>query len=133
MTNLRLFDNFGNMKASEAVAALAALAQESRLQVFRRLVQAGPAGLPAGRIAERLGIPPATLSFHLSQLGHAGLVGSRRQGRSVIYAADYLGMRRLLAFLMDNCCGGDAGCAPEPKTERPRKGKGHGEDRTGRG
>lgn len=121
------------MKASGAVAALAALAQESRLQVFRRLVQAGPAGLPAGRIAERLGIPPATLSFHLSQLGHAGLVSSRREGRNVIYAADYLGMRRLLAFLLDNCCGGKAGCAPEPKAERSRKGKGHGENRTGRG
>lgn len=121
------------MKASQAVAALAALAQESRLGVFRRLVQAGPEGLSAGRIAERVGIPPATLSFHLAQLGHAGLVSSRRQGRNVIYAADYPGMTRLLAFLTDNCCGGDAGCAPEPKAERPRKGKGHGEDRTGRG
>lgn len=121
------------MEGSEAVAALAALAQESRLQAFRRLVQAGPAGLPAGRIAERLGIPPATLSFHLSQLAHAGLVGSRRQGRSVIYAADYDAMRRLLAFLTENCCGGDEGCAPASKRERARKGKGHGEDRAGRG
>jgi DNA-binding transcriptional ArsR family regulator len=121
------------MKASEVVAALAALAQESRLEVFRRLVQAGPEGLSAGSIAERVGIPPATLSFHLSQLGHAGLVDSRRQGRNVIYAADYLGMRRLLAFLTENCCGGDTGCTPEPRAERPRRETSHGKGHTGRG
>ncbi len=121
------------MEGSEAVVALSALAQESRLQVFRLLVQAGPGGLPAGRVAETLSIPPATLSFHLSQLGHAGLVSSRRQGRLVIYAADYASMQRLLAFLTENCCGGETGCAPESKPARPRKGRGHGEDRTVRG
>lgn len=107
------------MKVTEALDALGALAQDSRLQVFRLLVQRGPQGLPAGRIAERLGIPPATLSFHLGQLGQAGLVASRREGRSIIYAADYQGMDRLMAFLYENCCEG--GCAPPPIAKRKRR------------
>lgn len=98
-----------------AVAALAALAQESRLEVFRLLVRQGPSGLAAGRIAERLRIPPATLSFHLSQLAGAGLVLARRNGRSIIYAADYAGMRGLMTFLYEQCCQeGSEACGPRP-------------------
>ncbi len=95
----------------EALAALAALAQESRLDVFRLLVQAGPEGVPAGRIGERLGLPSATLSFHLNQLRQAGLVSFRREGRSLIYAAAYGAMNGLMAYLTENCCRGEpAGC-----------------------
>ncbi len=96
------------MEKSDAVAALAALAQELRLEVFRLLVQAGPEGLAAGEIGVRLGLPSATLSFHLSQLKHAGLVSFRRNGRSLIYAAKYPAMNELLAYLTENCCRGDA-------------------------
>jgi len=110
------------MEAKDAVDALSALAQESRLEVFRLLVRQGPAGLPAGRIAEGLGIPPATLSFHLAQLGHAGLVLSRRQGRSIIYGADYAGMQRLMAFLSENCCQGDATGGKPRAAGKGRKG-----------
>ncbi len=106
------------MDASWAIGALGALAQESRLAVFRLLVQEGPAGLAAGAIGERVGIPPTTLSFHLAQLAHAGLVQSRRNGRSIIYAADYARMQELLDFLMENCCQG-AACAP--RAPRGRK------------
>lgn len=110
------FDIFGNVELSEATAALGALAQESRLSVFRLLVQRGPKGLAAGEIAERLRIPAPTLSFHLSQLAHASLVRSRREGRSIIYAADYEGMQRLMGFLTEQCCREDAGaCAPAPR------------------
>ena len=96
------------MEKIDALDALAALAQESRLDVFRLLVQAGTEGLPAGRIGERLGLPSATLSFHLNQLRHAGLVTFRREGRSLIYAAEYAAMNGLLAYLTENCCQGDA-------------------------
>ena len=99
------------MEKTDAIAALAALAHESRLDVFRLLVQAGLDGLPAGRIAERLGLPSATLSFHLNQLKHAGLVTFRRESRSLIYAAEYAAMNELLGYLTENCCQGDAaGC-----------------------
>ena len=86
--------------------ALAALAQESRLRVFRLLVPAGEAGMPAGEIAERLDIPPATLTFHLKELSHAGLIESRREGRSIIYSLRVEGMRGLLTFLARDCCKG---------------------------
>jgi ArsR family transcriptional regulator len=100
------------MEKADAVAALAALAQDSRLDIFRLLVQAGPDGLPAGRIGERLGLPAATLSFHLNQLRQAGLVTFRRDGRSLIYSAEYAAMNDLLAYLTENCCQGDtAACA----------------------
>lgn len=99
------------MEMINAVAALAALAHESRLAVFRLLVEAGPEGLPAGRIGERLGIPPSSLSFHLKELSHAGLLRSRQQGRFVIYAADFDAMNGLIGFLTENCCAGSA-CAP---------------------
>jgi len=96
-----------------AVEALSALAQESRLAVFRLLVRAGPEGLPAGEIAQEVGVRPNTLSTHLTILGHAGLVRSRRDGRSIIYTADYGGMRELLGFLMEDCCAGRPEiCAP---------------------
>jgi ArsR family transcriptional regulator len=103
------------MEKTGAIAALGALAQESRLDVFRLLVQAGPEGLPAGQIGERLGLPAATLSFHLSQLKHAGLALCRREGRSLIYAASYDTMNLLLGFLTENCCQGDpAACGIGP-------------------
>ncbi len=99
------------MKADVAVGALGALAQEHRLALFRRLVQAGPVGMAAGAIAEALAIPNSSLSFHLAQLQGAGLIAQRRDGRSLIYSADYTAMDRLVAYLMENCCGG-ADCAP---------------------
>jgi DNA-binding transcriptional ArsR family regulator len=90
----------------EAVIALSALAQESRLRVFRLLVRTGPGGLAAGAIAEKLGIPAATLSFHLSHLTQAGLTETRRVGRSIIYAVRVDGIRTLLGFLTMDCCQG---------------------------
>lgn len=96
------------MEKTNAIAALAALAQNTRLDVFRMLVQAGVEGLPAGQIGERLDLPSATLSFHLNQLRHAGLVTFRREGRSLIYVAEYDAMNGLLAYLTENCCRGDA-------------------------
>ena len=85
---------------------LSALAQESRLAIFRLLVQAGPEGLAAGAIGEKLGLPPATLSFHLAGLTRAGLAQSRQEGRFVIYSADYAAMNALVGFLTENCCQG---------------------------
>lgn len=98
------------MKTNEAVKALAALAQGTRLAAFRLLVQAGPEGMAAGAIAERLSLPAPTASFHLSQLSNSGLVRSRPEGRFVIYAADFERMQTLIGFLTDNCCEG-AACA----------------------
>jgi ArsR family transcriptional regulator len=101
------------MKKSNAVAALGALAQDTRLDIFRLLVQKGPEGMPAGTIGERLGLPPPTLSFHLNQLRFAGLVASRRESRSIIYSANFKAMADLLAYLTENCCGGRSElCAP---------------------
>ena len=101
------------MEMKPAVASLAALAHEGRLAAFRLLVQAGAEGLPAGEIARRLGVLPNTLSASLNILSHAGLITSRREGRSIIYTADYQAMRELLAFLMEDCCGGAPEiCAP---------------------
>ena len=91
-----------------AIAALAALAQETRLDIFRLLVGAGAPGMAAGQIGERLGLASATLSFHLNQLRHANLVKFRREGRSLIYTAAYATMNDLLAYLTENCCLGDA-------------------------
>ncbi|HEY5994774.1 MAG TPA: metalloregulator ArsR/SmtB family transcription factor [Gallionellaceae bacterium] len=101
------------MKIGSAVDALAALAQESRLAVFRLLVRAGKDGVAAGAIGDQLGIPPATLSFHLKTLAHAGLVKPRTEGRFVIYSANYAEMDKLIAYLTEHCCAGDAAqCAP---------------------
>ena len=99
------------MKAGQAVDALGALAQEHRLQLFRLLVQAGNEGMAAGELARAIAIPNSSLSFHLGHLTRAGLIEQRRAGRSLIYTADYRAMDRLVAYLMENCCGG-AGCAP---------------------
>ncbi len=95
------------MEKANAIAALAALAQESRLDVFRLLVQVGEDGLPPGQICEQLGLPSATLSFHLKELKHAGLVTFRREGRSLIYMAAYDAMNELLGYLTENCCQGN--------------------------
>jgi ArsR family transcriptional regulator, arsenate/arsenite/antimonite-responsive transcriptional repressor len=100
------------METSNAVAALAALAQDNRLDVFRLLVQAGPQGMAAGHIAEKLALAPNTLTFHFDRLKGAGLVTVRRDGRSMIYAARYDAMNGLIAFLTENCCQG-ASCTPE--------------------
>lgn len=109
------------METNNVLAALAALAQESRLRAFRLLVQTGPQGLAASRIADLLGIAPSSLSFHLKELAHAGLVIGRQDGRFVIYSANFDTMNGLLAFLTDNCCGGTActpaavaACTPQP-------------------
>ncbi len=99
------------METKSAVIALAALAQNTRLAIFRTLVQAGPAGLPAGRIGEITGVQPSSLSFHLKELAHADLVGSRQEGRFIIYTANFSAMNELLAFLTENCCGGNP-CTP---------------------
>lgn len=99
------------METASALSALAALAQESRLAVFRLLVQAGPEGLPASKVAEALGLPPSSLSFHLKELTHANLVVPRQEGRFVIYAARFDTMNALLGFLTENCCGGSS-CSP---------------------
>jgi DNA-binding transcriptional ArsR family regulator len=96
------------MKMSDAIAVLDALAQESRLQIFRYLIQAGPAGASAGAIGDHLQVHAATLSFHLNALRHAGLVLSRRESRSIIYTANYPRMNDLLSYLTQNCCQGDS-------------------------
>jgi ArsR family transcriptional regulator, arsenate/arsenite/antimonite-responsive transcriptional repressor len=111
------------MKKSTVISALGALAQETRLDIFRLLVQKGPEGLPAGEIGTRLGQPSPTLSFHLNQLKFAGLVSSRRESRSIIYTANFKMMTNLLGYLTENCCGGRpemcapaaiSDCEPEP-------------------
>lgn len=101
------------MKSADAVAALAAIAQANRLDVFRLLVQAGPEGLPAGSVAAKVKLAPSALTFHFDRLRDAGLVTVRRDGRSMIYAARFEAMNALVAFLTENCCGGNAEqCAP---------------------
>jgi DNA-binding transcriptional ArsR family regulator len=105
------------METKQAVQALSALAQESRLAIFRLLVQAGPAGMAAGAIGEELALPPATLSFHLAGLTRAGLAQSRQEGRFVIYSADYAAMNALVGFLTENCCQG-ATCETPTRTRR---------------
>lgn len=104
------------MDASQAVAALSALAQEHRLATFRLLVQAGPDGMAAGALAERLGMPNSTLSFHLAGLRSAGLVSQERRGRSLIYRAQYDRMNDLLGYLTENCCAG-AACHPAAQSQ----------------
>lgn len=110
------------MNSSVAVEALAALAQEHRLALFRLLVQAGSDGMPAGSIAEALAIPNSSLSFHLAHLTRAGLIRQRREGRSLIYSANFARMNLLVGYLMENCCGG-ATCAPAPGSEETPQAK----------
>jgi DNA-binding transcriptional ArsR family regulator len=105
------FDNTQNMELSAAAVRLAALGHETRLAIFRLLVQAGPEGVNAGLIGERLGIAPATLSFHLAHLSRVGLIRGRQKGRFIFYAADYATMDELIAYLTDNCCQGGQ-CLP---------------------
>ena len=101
------------METKAVVRALGALAQESRLAVYRLLVEAGPEGRAVGEIAQRLDIANATLSFHLKELANAGLISARQEGRFIYYSANYAGMNELLGFLTENCCGGDAAaCVP---------------------
>jgi ArsR family transcriptional regulator, arsenate/arsenite/antimonite-responsive transcriptional repressor len=100
------------MEMSQAVDALAALAQSSRLAIYRLLVEAGPEGMAAGRIGDELKLPPATLSFHLAHLSRAGLARSRQDGRFVIYSTDFENMIALVGYLTENCCGGNRSCAP---------------------
>jgi ArsR family transcriptional regulator len=120
------FDNHRNMEKSDAVAALAALAQDSRLDVFRLLVQAGPEGLPAGQVATMLKVAPNTLTFHFDRLRSAGLVTVRRDGRSMIYAAQFEAMNSLLGYLTENCCEGtsescaSAVCRTAAKSKRKK-------------
>lgn len=107
------------MTSLDAIAALSALANEHRLAIFRLLVQAGPAGLAAGAIADKLDLPASSLSFHLAHLTRASLIEQRRESRSLIYSADFAAMNGLVGFLTENCCGG-ASCAPAalPKKRR---------------
>ncbi|HEY3909274.1 MAG TPA: helix-turn-helix transcriptional regulator [Stellaceae bacterium] len=100
------------MDGKEATAALGALAHETRLAAFRLLVQRGPDGLSAGTIAQALDLPPSSLTFHLQQLMHAGLITQRRLSRQLIYATDFAAMNALMGYLSENCCGGGAVCAP---------------------
>jgi len=108
------------METRNAVAALAALAQDNRLDVFRLLVQAGPEGMPAGAVSTALDLAPNTLTFHFDRLRTAGLVSVRREGRSMIYAAQFETMNSLLGYLTENCCGG-APCAPAVECKPARK------------
>jgi DNA-binding transcriptional ArsR family regulator len=102
------------MATGEAVGALRALAHETRLEVFRLLVRSGPAGMPAGAIAEALGVPAPTLSFHLKELRQAGLVEGERRGRSHVYRPDYGAMDDLVSYLTENCCEGVPGAVDDP-------------------
>jgi ArsR family transcriptional regulator, arsenate/arsenite/antimonite-responsive transcriptional repressor len=108
------------MESKAAVTALAALAQSSRLALYRVLVQAGPGGVAPGALSERLDIPAPTLSFHLKALSHAGLVDDRREGRNIFYTANYAQMNSLVGFLTDNCCGGRS-CKPSPVAPARRR------------
>lgn len=100
------------MKPAQVVKALSALAQPTRLAVYRLLVERGPDGMAAGLVAEKLKVSPATLSFHFKTLSHAGLIESRQEGRFIYYAANFAVMNGMVAYLTENCCGGDqAGCA----------------------
>jgi ArsR family transcriptional regulator len=115
------------MEKTDAIMALAALAQDNRLDTYRLLVQAGPDGMPAGQVAAALGLPPNTLSFHFDRLRNAGLVTVRRDGRSLIYAARFETMNALLGYLTENCCGGapqacaPVACKPTQRTIRQKK------------
>jgi len=123
------------MDTDTAVTVLAALAQDTRLSIFRLLVEAGPDGVPAGRIGETLAVPPATLSFHLKELAHAGLVAPRQEGRFVYYSADFECMAALMTFLTQNCCQGMpqkcltvvetalSGCCPPSSKRKPARSK----------
>jgi len=107
------------METEDVIIALSALAQETRLAIYRLLVEAGPTGLAVGRIGEALALPSATLSFHLKELKHAGLVTAKRDGRSLVYSASFTAMNELIVFLTRNCCGGDMGACDLPGMTAP--------------
>ena len=110
------------MRPDSAIDALGALAQEHRLALFRLLVQAGDAGMAAGAIAEKLGVPNSSLSFHLAQLKNAGLILQERQHRSLIYRANYAAMNALVSYIMENCCAGtDCSTAEAPSSTRAER------------
>jgi DNA-binding transcriptional ArsR family regulator len=109
------------MNTKQTVTALASLAQESRLAIFRLLVQVGPEGLPATQIAGQLGIPPSSLSFHLKELTHAEMIVPKKAGRSLIYSANFETMNDLLGFLTENCCGGNT-CTPVRQSDCTNEG-----------
>lgn len=112
------------METKTAVTALAALAQESRLGIFRLLVQVGPSGKSAGEIASELDLAPATLSFHLKEMAHAGLIAARQDGRFIYYSANFAQMNTLVDFLTENCCASDGvACAPARCRPAPKIGK----------
>ena len=110
------------MEIKDAITSLAALAHNSRLEIFRLLVQKGPEGMAASAIAEKVGLPNATLSFHIKGLTHAGLVNARQDGRFIYYAADYSGINGLMGYLTENCCGGQS-CAPQAGPVKILKGE----------
>ncbi len=115
-----------DMKTAEVIAALAALAHEHRLAIYRALVEQGPNGLPAGQIAEDVGLIPSSLTFHLQHLVRAGLITQRREGRQLIYAASFSVMNELIGYLTENCCEGSAckpRCAPAPTRSRTARSK----------
>lgn len=110
------------MDNKSAVVLLSSIAQEARLDIFRLLVQAGPSGLAAGSIGGQLGIPNSTLSFHLKELSHAGLVNSRQESRFIYYSANYESMNQLLGFLTENCCGGQQTCCSDMACDTAQQG-----------
>ena len=120
------------MNTKQVIEALSALAQDTRLSIYRLLVQRGPSGMGAGAIADALDIPASSLSFHLAHLSRAGLLTQQRESRSLIYAVDFAGMNALMGYLTENCCGGDAAaCAPPclpaaSRTTKTRKSAGAG-------
>ena len=124
-STVRQFWNCGraHMDTKNAIRALGALAQDTRLAIFRMLVERGPEGLAAGAIAEALDLPASSLSFHLAQLSHSGLVIQRRESRSLIYSVDFDVMGKLMGYLTENCCGGNpAACLPvAPPSAKPSK------------
>jgi len=110
------------MKAKDVIKALGALAHEHRLAIFRLLVERGPAGLPAGRIAERVGLVPSSLTFHLQNLQRGGLITQLREGRQLIYSADFNAMTALVGYLTDNCCAESAAeCCPSVRQPKSAK------------
>ena len=113
------------MKSNQVIAALGALAHEHRLAIYRLLVSQGPEGLNAGTIAGRVGVLPSSLTFHLQSLQRAGLLAQRREGRQLIYSADFTAMTALVAYLTENCCGGVTECMPcaPPPVRKSRRAK----------
>lgn len=109
------------MNNKSAVTILSSIAQEARLDIFRTLVQAGLTGLSAGNIAEKLSIPNSTLSFHLKELSHAGLVNARQESRFIYYSANYQAMNNLLAYLTENCCADAQTCCAEAACDTKEK------------